>query len=109
MAQKIDRTGETGTNCQGLTMRIIEYTNCKNILVEFQDTDEVVHTSYYKFKKGLVCSPIRHKEELAQTGYKDDEEEDETFEVCAAQKALAVIVLVFIALITIIILVCGHA
>lgn len=58
MAKKIDRIGEVNTNKKGCVMKIVEYINCLNIFVEFQDKYKtIVHTSYDSFLKGSVKNP----------------------------------------------------
>lgn len=54
----VDRTGETRYNNQGCLMRIIEYNNANDIVVEFQDDYKAaVHTLYKNFKLGNVKNP----------------------------------------------------
>ena len=48
-----ERLGETKLNVRGEKMRIIEYKNTHNIIVEFE-CGAKVHTHYYEFKKGRV-------------------------------------------------------
>ena len=58
MSRKIDRTGEEGYNREGILMRIVEYKNTNDILIEFQDKYKaMVHTNYQAFKKGSVKNP----------------------------------------------------
>ena len=58
MSRKIDRTGEEGYNREGILMRIVEYKNTNDILIEFQDKYKaMVHTNYQAFKKGGVKNP----------------------------------------------------
>lgn len=59
MSKKIvDRIGEENHNRKGTLMRIIEYNNAKDIIVEFQDEYKVkVHTEYKHFKKGNIKNP----------------------------------------------------
>jgi len=55
---KINRLGEINHNYQDCLMKIIEYNDCHNILVEFQDEFKAnVHTDYRAFKKGIVKNP----------------------------------------------------
>ena len=50
---KIDRTGETNISNEGCTMKIVEYNNANNIIVEFEDEHKYrFHTSYKHFKNG---------------------------------------------------------
>ena len=55
---KADRLGFTSLNNQGCLMKIIEYNNCDNIIVEFQDKFKAkVHTKYGHFLTGGVKNP----------------------------------------------------
>lgn len=56
--KKIDRIGEVSTNKQGLLMEIVEYTNNKDIVVEFLATGEKKRTCYQHFKNGMVKADI---------------------------------------------------
>lgn len=57
-SKKQDRLGEEGINYQGNVMRIIEYNNTKDIVVEFQDDYKAhVHTAYREFQSGSVKNP----------------------------------------------------
>lgn len=52
------RLGLTTTNNQGCLMKIVEYNNCDNIIVEFQDKHKAtVHTKYGHFISGGVKNP----------------------------------------------------
>ena len=54
----IDRTGEENYNKWGSLMRIIEYKNANDILIEFQDEYKIRKSALYKeFKKGNVKNP----------------------------------------------------
>lgn len=56
--QKIDRTGEEKLNNQGSLMKIIEYKNSKNVVVEFQDKYKTRTSIEYKsFVLGEVKNP----------------------------------------------------
>ena len=56
---KIDRTGETSLNNEGCAMKIVEYNNVLDIVIEFQDEHKYrVHTSYQAFKKGVCKNPF---------------------------------------------------
>lgn len=53
--QRIERLGEINVNKQGIPMKIIEYIDSNNIIVEFLDEYKAnVHTSYRHFKNGNV-------------------------------------------------------
>lgn len=55
---KINRTNEEKINYQGCLMKIVEYNDANNIIVEFQDDyKSKVHTSYQWFIKGKVQNP----------------------------------------------------
>ena len=54
----VPHLGETRKATNGQTMRIVEYINYKNIIVEFDDERKTrVKTSYDSFKKGEVKNP----------------------------------------------------
>ena len=56
---KIDRTGETNISNEGCAMKIVEYNNCDDIIIEFQDKYKYrVHTNYQAFKKGNCKNPF---------------------------------------------------
>lgn len=56
--QKLERIGEINVNNKGYLMKIIEYANRSNIIVEFQDEYKAkVHTSYQMFLIGNVKNP----------------------------------------------------
>ena len=57
--RKIDRTGETNISNEGCTMKIAEYDNTNNIIVEFEDEHKYrVHTTYKHFKEGKCKNPF---------------------------------------------------
>lgn len=54
----LERIGEENYNNQGHLMRIIEYKNCMDIVVEFQDKHKAkICTRYDSFKSGAVSNP----------------------------------------------------
>ncbi len=56
---KIDRTGEINVSNEGCVMKIIEYNNVKDIIVEFQDVHKYrLHTQYGYFKNGQCKNPF---------------------------------------------------
>ena len=56
---KIDRTGETNISNEGCVVKIVEYNNCDDIIVEFQDEHKYwLHTNYQAFKKGECKNPF---------------------------------------------------
>jgi len=56
--QIAERLGEEGVNKQGCKMKIVEYIDAVNIVVEFQDEYRGrVHTQYTNFKRGNVKNP----------------------------------------------------
>ena len=59
MSRKIDRTGETSLSNEGCVMKIVEYNNCNDIIIQFQDEHKYrVHTSYQAFKNGQCKNPF---------------------------------------------------
>ncbi len=54
--KKISRLNEININNQGLEMKIIEYKNARNILIEIIKTKEIVKSTYDNFKKGNIKS-----------------------------------------------------
>ena len=58
MGKKIDRLGEENYNTHGTLMKIVEYNNANNIIVEFQDEYRYRKRCVFKeFKKGKVKNP----------------------------------------------------
>ena len=59
MSRKIDRTGEINISNEGCTIKIAEYDNANNIIVEFEDEHKYrTHTSYKHFKNGECKNPF---------------------------------------------------
>ena len=59
MGGKIDRVGETNVSNEGCIIKIVQYNNCDDIIVEFQDEHGYrVHTAYNNFKKGKCKNPF---------------------------------------------------
>ena len=57
--QKIDRTGEVGVSNEGCIMKIAEYNNNYDVIIEFQDEHKYrVHTQYVNFQKGQCKNPF---------------------------------------------------
>lgn len=55
---KINRTGETNISNEGCLMRIVEYNNCNDVVVEFQDKHRYrVRAQYNNFKNGQCKNP----------------------------------------------------
>ena len=55
---KIERLGEENYNNFGTLMKIVEYKNAKDIIVEFQDEHKIkIHTRYGDFKRGKIKNP----------------------------------------------------
>lgn len=51
VSKKNERLGEERYNNSGYLMKIVEYNNANDIVVEFQDEDKIkVHTGYNNFK-----------------------------------------------------------
>ena len=58
MNQKEYRLGMEKLNNQGCSMKIIEYNNCLDIVVEFNDRyKHRVHTNYQAFERGGIRNP----------------------------------------------------
>ena len=56
---KIDRTGETNVSNEGCAMKIVEYNNTKDVIIEFQDEHKYrVHAQYKAFKNGQCKNPF---------------------------------------------------
>ena len=56
---KIDRTGEVGISNEGCLMKIVEYNNANNIIVEFEDEHKYrLRTRYGSFKNGECKNPF---------------------------------------------------
>lgn len=56
--QKKNRLGETNVNNQGYLMKIVEYNNANNMVVEFQDEHKTRIKTFYKcFCDGSVWNP----------------------------------------------------
>ena len=56
---KIDKTGETNVSNEGCVMKIVEYNNYDDIIVEFQDEHKYrARTSYKHFKEGVCKNPF---------------------------------------------------
>ena len=59
MSKKTDRLGETNISNEGCTMKIVEYNNCNDIIIQFQDEHKYrLHTSYKHFKNGECKNPF---------------------------------------------------
>lgn len=79
---KIDRIGLSNINCQGCEMKIIEYNNAKNIIIEFQDKYKAkINTAYKEFKNGSIKNPyypsVYNVGYLGQGKYKTRDENGE--------------------------------
>ena len=56
---KIDKTGETNISNEGCIMKIVEYNNNYDVIIEFQDEHKYrVHTQYSNFKNGHCKNPF---------------------------------------------------
>ena len=65
---KIKRIGEIQKNKQGTLMKIVEYKNSKDIIVEFQDEYKYkVRTNYSNFNRGHVGNP--YDKTVCKIGY----------------------------------------
>ena len=59
MSKKIDRLGETNISNEGCIMKIVEYKNRDDIIIQFEDEHKYrVHTDYSNFKKGRCKNPF---------------------------------------------------
>ena len=59
MSKKIDRIGETSLSNEGCVVNIVEYNNCDDITIQFQDEHKYrLHTSYKHFKEGVCKNPF---------------------------------------------------
>ena len=59
--KKETRLGETRINNDGCIMKIIEYNNANDMVVEFQDKYAAkVHTAYQCFMQGCINNPMLH-------------------------------------------------
>ena len=59
MSKKTDRIGETNISNEGCIMKIVEYNNALDIIVEFQDEHKYrLHTNYQAFKNGKCKNPF---------------------------------------------------
>lgn len=57
-SQKDERIGEEKLNCQGCSMKIVEYNGYANIIVEFQDEYKTrIKSNYSTFTKGAIKNP----------------------------------------------------
>ena len=67
--RKIDRTGEININCQGIQMKIVEYNNSKDFIVQFDDEiNSTRHCYDYKtFQKRGVKS--LYYKDIYEKGY----------------------------------------
>ena len=56
---KIDKTGETNISNEGCIMKIVEYNNCNDIIIQFEDEHKYwLHTKYVNFQKGQCKNPF---------------------------------------------------
>ena len=55
---RANRFGEESLNNQGCLMKIVEYNNAHDIIVEFQDEYKTkIKTTYYEFETGKITNP----------------------------------------------------
>jgi hypothetical protein len=64
MTNREERLGEESINKDGLHMKIIEYHNCENLDIEFDDGTIVRGKSYTNFKYGNILNPTYKIEQL---------------------------------------------
>ena len=59
MSKKTDRIGEINISNEGCVMKILEYNNCDDIIIQFEDEYKYrLHTDYSNFKKGRCKNPF---------------------------------------------------
>ena len=59
MSKKTDRIGEINISNEGCVMKILEYNNCDDIIIQFEDEYKYrLHTDYSNFKKGRCTNPF---------------------------------------------------
>ena len=74
-----ERVGEEAVNKQGCHMKIVEYQNAENVMVQFDNgPNQIIKTSYDNFKKGKTHNPFANtRYGIGNTGnnfnYKDKE------------------------------------
>ena len=57
--RKTDRIGETNISNEGCIMKIVEYNNSYDVIIEFQDEHKYrLHTKYVNFQKGKCKNPF---------------------------------------------------
>lgn len=67
--KRINRINETKINKYGSIIKIIDYVNCDNILVEF-DNGHIINAQYNQFKNGTLTSP--YDKTISNVGYVGD-------------------------------------
>lgn len=72
--KKIDRTGETRKNVDGLEMVIVEYKNNKQMMVYFPELGVDRETRYNLFKEGKVFPTWRNVGFADADEFNDDED-----------------------------------
>lgn len=72
ISKKKERLGNKNLNNQGYCMKVIEYNNARDVVVEFQDQYKAqVHTDYRMFETGMVRNPYHpHIYDVGITGNK---------------------------------------
>lgn len=58
MAARTERIGETNIANNGMLMTIINYRNCKDIDIQFDDNQIAYHKCYSDFLKGQIAHPF---------------------------------------------------
>lgn len=58
MKYRINRLGRIKTTRQGLTAKVIEYRNRRNVRVEILETHEKIWTDWHEFIKGKVVAEL---------------------------------------------------
>lgn len=66
--RKIDRTGESFVNKQGLSFTIVNYVNSKETYVKFEGSDIISKTSYVHCKEGAVKPTFKQEMDIKYNG-----------------------------------------
>lgn len=70
MNKASDRLGQERYNKQGYVMKVVEYNNAKDIVVEFKDDYKTkIHCQWQQFDKGTLVNPYEFKQRLNENKY----------------------------------------
>lgn len=70
MNKASDRLGQERYNKQGCVMKVVEYNNAKDIVVEFKDDYKTkIHCQWQQFDKGTLINPYEFKQRLNENKY----------------------------------------